>query len=847
MWLRFCYRELTNQKWFVFAFIANLTIGLLGFSLLDSFKASLSKTLADGSKAILTADIQINARRPLTEMERNTLTSLATSTGVKYTLSHEKTTFSMARVGSQSSLAEVKAFGSNYPLYGFIKLASGDIIQKNSPKPFLDQQQVIVAEDLLIPLKAQLGDSIRLGTRDFKIVGKVIEDSNLSLMATGVAPRIYLSLSQLEATGLIGKKSLVRHYYSLQFHQWIDIESLTDQIQEALTDPQIRTTSHLNAGQDQGRMVSYLTDYLGLVSLVAFFLASMGATWLFQSYLTAKQKDVAILLSLGNSHLATFLVYTFIPTVLGIIAAITALTLTKILLPLFSWLLASLTPVDIEPQVSLTTAITVILLGGLGALLITLPMLTRLRSVHPGQLLHDRITAPSTDWLSRLSVLPPAMAIYFLAVWQANSWVVGSLFTTGMILAGLVIILFGRILLWWTSAWLPRGRPVLVIGLKYLTRFPMETLACFLALSIGTLLVNLIPQIRASIATELKQPEQIPGLFLFDIQDDQLSALKEMLISQNHPLDAHSPMVRSRLMAINGKEFSKNANDSSFSREQQMANRMRNRGVNLSWRSKMSDSETLIKGRFPNTSFRPEDDKIPELTIEARYAQRMGLNLGDTLTFDVQSIPIEGKIVGIRRVRWNSFRPNFFIQFQPGVLEDAPLTWLGTIGQTTEEQRFIIQAAIVDQFPNITVIGVKKIMDKVVAMIDQMTWVMEFMAILSMMAGLVVLFSIANHQSRTRMPDTNLLKILGASFSFLTKASLWEFTLLSACSALTGLMLALGFTWMLTYYLFDGIWGIDWTTSISLWIAITATGSFTTWISVKRTLSKSPALQLQSH
>ena len=168
---------------------------------------------------------------------------------------------------------------------------------------------------------------------------------------------------------------------------------------------------------------------------------------------------------------------------------------------------------------------------------------------------------------------------------------------------------------------------------------------------------------------------KIPSLFMFDIQETQSQDLKQLLKAERLELNFMAPMVQARLKLINGKVVEKAGDKESFSREAEREQRSRNRGVNLSYRRDLLKAETLAAGKPMRGTYSIGSKDLPQLSIEERYAKRMGLKVGDIMTFDIQGLEIEGKIRNLRKVKWNTFQPNFFILFQPGVVDDAPKTF----------------------------------------------------------------------------------------------------------------------------------------------------------------------------
>ena len=196
------------------------------------------------------------------------------------------------------------------------------------------------------------------------------------------------------------------------------------------------------------------------------------------------------------------------------------------------------------------------------------------------------------------------------------------------------------------------------------------------------MLINLIPQIYQGLQEEISRPAdfRIPSLFLFDIQPEQVKPLQNLLADRKVNLNYVSPMVRARLEKVNGKKYNAELNNGLSTRERQREQGFRMRTLNLSYRTELSDSEYIVEARTLASNYDWNSDVPAEISLEERFAERMGLMMGDILEFNVHEVPILAKVINLRRVKWNSFQPNFFILFQSGVLDEAPATYLASIG-----------------------------------------------------------------------------------------------------------------------------------------------------------------------
>ncbi len=840
--LKVVWNEIVQNKKFTMLFIINLMVGLLGFSVLDGFKRSFEERLQNASRNLMTADLSISSRRPFTDEERNAVKTIA---GTGSQVSQQISLYSMAASSSRTALVELKAIDNHHPFYGTITLSNDKQISRNSPRQINRDLEIWVAPEVLVQFNVKIGDTLKLGSQNFTITHTIEDDTGSSLAGIGYAPRIYIGIDHLPATQLIRHGSTARRSINIALEPNLDVDTIEQELFQKFNH-NVRVSSYKSAGQDNGRMLRYLTDYLGLVTLVALFLSGIGTYYLFRSYINAKQREIAVLLTLGLPAISATLLYLIQLVALGILASLLCSAFSLFILPHVTGFLSTFSPISLEITYTWETFISTIVLGALTPVALCLPLLLEIGNIKPSQLFQE-FENPKLS-LSRkrlIGFVPALIAIFFLSVWQSHSYIVGSIFCGTILLASALIALLG--LLW--IRLLQKTKPTSVawkMVCQYLNGQKASTLSCLLALSLSSLLINLIPQIESALLQEIKRPEgeKLPSLFVFDIQEDQEDLLKAVVAKHGQSIAALSPMIRARLSLHNGKPIDKGDNAAEFTREAERERRSRNRGVNLSYRAQLQSSEQIVAGKPFSGSYQGDFSEPGELSLEARYADRLGFTIGDELTFDIQGLPVVGKIVNLRSVKWNSFQPNFFLQFQPGFIDDAPKTFIAALSDMSFSQKLALQNKIVAQMPNISIIDVSKVVEKLKEIITQMSRILTIMAWLSVIAGLVVTFSIANHQIQLRLWDLNLMKILGASFTTVYKIVLLEFLLLSLFAGFLGVMASLITSWFITSFVFDGIWKVDFTTPLAALAWMVGLCLLVSFAASARVLNAKPRLYL---
>ena len=812
LWMRLAIKQLLRNQGFSLFFILNLSIGLAGFIALNSFNYSIQKHLSNNLKEILTADLAVSSSRPLNEIEIKTIEKILENDKHE---SRQISFFSMVSGNNLSRLAKIIAVENNFPLYGSIlmKKNQSDDAQKSKnsnqnpgirvaetlkknlepdPEPGFWQKNntsydingilpvTWINQDLAISLNLKPGDSLRIGKMDFVVNNIVISSPGSAVTSVEFVPNIYIGISHLNQTGLMGFGSRVRYtrYYRFMALQDKGIKAKKLALREAINqlfkdgEPLIRVYDSEDVNQNLGRVFGYFTGYMGLVAIVALFLAGIGTAYLFRGYLNGRLKEIAILMSLGAGRMEAWFLMLCQLLILGLIATILSVMLSFGLLPLFPEILKDLIPHNFQTKSNPESLIMASFLGTMGSVIFCLPVFVRIQSLKPLVLLkgHDQLNHIKPQILLQiLSFLPSVAAFWFLSVSQTASFQRGTLFFIGFIVVMVILSLIARSILSLIRRLSHTHHVIRKIAFRNLYRNKISSISCFVTIAMGAFLINIIPQIKSGIQNEISRPQglKIPGFFLIDIQPEQLNSLEAFLKERGLDLTNASPMVRGRINQVNGvgfyDRFDKKNNammgngrgyiDQNKKTRDLRQMHFRRREFNFSWRETLDVSESIIKGK-PLSEI-PWDfadnggmDAFMEISLEKGFADRFNLKIGDIMKFDIQGIPLKGKVVNLRKVRWNSFQPNFFILFQKGVLDDAPKTYLASIPQMPSKLKMPLQNDLIRVFPNISVLDVNQTVKQLLNITDRLSFSINFMAWLDILAGLVVLFSIVRHETR---------------------------------------------------------------------------------------------------
>ncbi len=816
--VRLAFREIFHNSRFAILFALSIALGFCGYFTLQSLKEAIERQLTHDEKVLLAGDISISSQRPIPKQEwQNLMKALGPYQADSYVIEFP----TMAAKRGFSRLVQVKALDQNFPLYGSMQLQNSKTLEKKAVESLNQHMWAWVDPEVLAQLKLKVGDSLRLGDYSFQIVDVVFDGKVNAWRSFHFVPRVYLGMKQVEKLNMLPKKGSLAFYDALfLLPEGSDLKSVAERVRTARTQAGITIHTPDSASLQSISVLGFLADFLGLASLVSLFLAAIGAAYLLRSYIVMHYVEIAILMCLGMRSSKARLLYIFQAVLLGALSIIPSALLSIAFFPFLSSALAKFTPFHLELSIPLSTFFTVLILAIVGSICIAIPAVESIRRLNPASLLHESTRMDlQPSWIVGWSLVPFIGFMWILSVGEAHSFYTGSLFLAGMIAALVILASFGLLMIKIINKISHYCSLVWRLALRGISRSRLSSLSSFLGVSLACVLINLISQTQLSLDNYIGvgSREELPSLFLFDIDESSLKDLQQLSKELGAPLENVSPLIAAQLVKRNGEKFSFADKTALFqTRESERESFFRNRSFNLSYRSELSPMEKIVKGKPYRTEPLKNSEDIAEISIEKRFADRLGIDLGDELDFDVQGVIVKGKIVNLRKVQWSSFRPNFFVLFQPGVLEGAPKTYLGTMTVPADQDKSLIQNKIVDRFPDVSIVDIHQALDRIQDTMEEMVWAMKLMAWTALATGFFVIFAISRYQVASKMWEVSLMKVLGAPWKILVGSIAIEFGLIAFMAACVGAIVSYLLGSVLAYFIFDGIWAFS--LSSALWI-----------------------------
>lgn len=784
-------KELRRSRRQILTLFFILWIGYIGPLLAASLRSSTTEFLRSKARDMLSADLALTSLRPFTDAEvteaTRVLQAARTARELEFiSMASAPATAAVASPGAPtivSTLVEVHAIDDVYPIYGQFRVRTASDVAKGEPHPthelVANEHSVWVGPEVLLQLGLTIGQTLRLGDAEFTVTGEVLDAPGALRSGLGLAPRIFISRAAVPATGLAQYGSQVSHrvYFALPANA--DPAIAASLAKAALPDPDIFLRTPDDSIQGLDRFVQFFGRYLGVLTLIVFMLAWVSAFYILQIFILDHLKKAAVLILLGAKRSFAAAIYVLQVLVVGFASLAAAAGAAALVLRVIGLLFRDRLPADLELSIHGSDLLRLLLIALASSVAFNIPLLLKLNRLQPrvllgeGSLTADKGEARVAEWIL---IYAPMIAVFLaLAVWLMSSWRQGAGLLGGLLVAAVVAWAAGRFFFRGLFALWRLRQGTWRLAITNLARGRVGTILCFLVLIFVALILNLVPHLLASVDGEIRPmaEKDLPAFFLFNIPEGSVDNLKQFTEENGAELRYLSPFILARFEKVNGKPP-----ESEF---------LRKFPVRISFREKMIPSETIVAGRVFPPRFQAEGpDSVPQISMEKGFAERNGYHVGDLLEFDVQGVPISGRVVNIRRVRWTDFHPNFFMEFQGGVLDDAPKSFIANINLADPSRKAALQSALIQKFPDVSVIDIGRTVTRIFEISDAMTGPIRQIAWLAVGMSILVFLVIVGHNLRLRRGEIDIMKILGAEAATIRFIIVAEYAMLALFAALAG-------------------------------------------------------------
>ncbi|MEY4922715.1 MAG: hypothetical protein RLY17_1432 [Pseudomonadota bacterium] len=752
-----------------------LTLAVACVLSLGTISSRMEKGLSQQSRDFLAGDRVLSAAYPVPERW------LLEAKQQGLTVSRQLSFMTMTFAGDRPQLVEVKATDLAYPLYGKLDTQPAGVR--------LEPGTVLVAPRLLSLMRVKVGDMLDVADTSLKIVGEVIQEPDSGFNPFQTSPRIIINLADVEKTGAIQPGSRLTYRYMFagtpdavaQFSDW-----LAPQLQ-----PEQRWYGLQTSGGALGKSLQRAQQFLLLSALLTLLLAIAAVAVAMSHYCRSRYDLVAVLKTLGAGRraLRRLIIGQWLSVLVlaGFCGSVIGLLFEKILVRLLSPVLpAALPAAGLWPWGWSIGSLVLI------SLLVGIRPYWQLLATQPLRVLRRDVSA--NVWPLRYFIPLMLMVVIGLLV-----LLIGENALLWAVLGGMVVLALLLGVIGWGGLLLLRRLTVTRLSLRLainrLLRQPWMTLTQLAAFSLSFMLLALLLALRGDLLDRWQQqlPPDSPNYFLLNMTPQQVPEVTEFLMRHQITPSTFYPIVRVRLTEINQQLATERIH------EDEPGGEAVNRELNLTWQQDLPAHNMLTAGQWP--------PKADEVSMEQGIAERLGIKIGDKLTFSGDTQSFGATVSSIRQVNWESLRPNFYFIFPPGALEQQPQTWLTSFRYQGDGDAL---TQLNRQFPTLSLLDIGAMLKQVGQVLQQVSRALEVMVVLVIICGTLLLLAQVQVGMRQRRQELVVYRTLGASKRLLRGTLWWEFALLGLVAGMAAAIGAEAALWALQRLVFDFPWQPNW-------------------------------------
>lgn len=844
--LKIARHEMRASSGKFFFVVLSIAIGVGALTGVRGFSSSFRGALLDRARSIMAADLSARMFQQPTPQEQKGLDAIEAES-VEMTPVTELLSMASAAKTLDPLLVSLKAVDpAMYPFYGEVQLEPAGRL-----KDVLRDDTVVVADDLLVRLKLNIGDSLKIGNRIFRIAAVVVNEPDRLSGNFAAGPRVFISREGLDASGLLAPGSHAGQRYLFRVPRPANgapisesaVANLKERLEKLLPEAQVIDYRETNPALTQG--LDRATGLLSLMSLVALVLGAVGVAMAMRAHLEQRLDTIAIMKAIGAGSGEIIRIYLIQTLMLGLLGAVLGIALGTAVQMAFPYFLGKLLNVPTTVHLQVRTILTGLGAGVLTTLLFTLPPLLDIRGVRPVLIFRRAVEESSDPFVTALfrkitknvsqilAVLLILAGLAAIATTLSDSAVVGRVFSVGLVVVLAVLLAACAGLLAGLRWFLERTRlhlhSAVRHGLANLYRPGNPSAALLAAVGMGVMQIMAVYLVQQAVVTELhiSSAPNLPNVFLIDITSDEVGGVRTLL-KQQPAVTAEPeflPVVSSRIIALDGVPAAQ-AKLTNFPKRMLQT-------ISLTSFTAPPEGTTVTEGSW----WKPEETQ-PFVAIGRRTAERLGVKVGSKITFAAQDEQITATVAALMKSDGqHTFSRAEFI-LTPASLKGLPVVWYGGV-HVNPNRVGEVQRALYKSYPTVTVINVAQALETVRSVVIQITYVIQFLAAFSVFAGIVILASAIAGTRYRRIREVVVLKTLGATRARIGAVFSVEFAVLGLVAGIVGV----GFANVIARTLLGRMsvpYHFHWSWTALALLATAAMTVFTGWAASFRVLGQKP-------
>jgi len=773
-----------GQRSELILFLLALVIAVASVASVSLMADRLNQALQISSRDFIAADKVLRS----SDVIEPTWLKKADELGLRYSTTMNFN--SMLFTGEQFQLASLRAVDSQYPLRGQLLLSDNAQAEKG---------RIWLSAQLSHLLKVKVGELIEVGNGELEYAGLLIKEPDAGFSPFSLAPSALIHIDDLASLEVVlqGSKVSWRYLFSGDVQ---DLEKFATWLE-----PELQGSQKFYGVEQSNASVAMPLQraerFYMLAALVGVLLGALAMGITLRHYAQSQLDSVALLKTLGASSKQVMTIYWALLGFILFLGIVGGLLLGFAIQSLLIYSLADLIPKDL-PAPSLKPLFLIVVMALTLTFVSAYSPLSKLLKTPPLRVLRLDMSDQKRNWLGLGLILVGPIGL----VWLVS----GDLLLSGALLLGLVVLMLGVAVLAWallllSKPFFPKG--AIHLALQRLRRHRWQSMVQLSGLATALLLMAIVLNLSGDLSYiwQQRSPDKAPNRFMVNIPPQDIQLLDQSLKAENIVASDMAPMIRARMVAINGlslKQWFEGLVPERIDRER-----------NLTWLDELPKGNQVVEGRWW------QNDTETGISLEQGYAQRLKVSVGDELTFYLDGLEVKAPVTNIRTVDWQTMQPNFFIVFSPKILKSFAATYIASF--YLPEEKLALESQLVRQFPTSSIINVGNIMAQIDSVITKVSKALSLMVLIVIAAAVLVMLALLQVSMRERQQELVLMRTLGAQASLLRNAMRWELLITGGIAGVVAVVSveAVG-------YLLNTLWlEVSWRPHLMTWLMLPSLGA----------------------
>ena len=793
--IKYALKDLSRNYHKISSIVITLFISLFILSAIFTVEDSLKTELNDNAKALLGGDLEIDYNRNQGNLDLvNKVKEFAT---VSEMIEFSTMLSTTGREKNKSLFTRIKTVDEKYPLYGNIVYEPDGAYERMQR----ESNTILVNESLSNTLNIKINEQVKVQDQNFKVIGIIKSVPDVSgFVAFGdwaLAGKQTLEILKLNGIG-----NFLNYEYKVRFNENNRSEEIEKKIEEIFKDDQkVKIRYPENSASGIKRIINNFSQFLSLVSISAMLIAGIGIANTLLSFINQNNMSIAVRKAVGFYSGNIKKLYYFQLFILLFIITIVAYGSSFLIVPIVDKYLSEGLGLNVYPVFSLSNLLKIFIVGLLVLIIFSIPTISSIDQVKASNLFRNVFQNLQFYYSKRSVVLSLVLLSILILLFtigsEQPSYSLG--YFAAFFVCLIIFFLLSKLIIFFLKKFKSSSLIPLKVSIKNITQTKSITPITVMSLGLGVTLLLTLALVGTNFQREIAKsiPDIAPDYFFVGIQNGERDKFEKGILDIDPNVNFEIvPMVSSGIVKINGIDpntYIKPDNDSYWV----IGSERRS-----SWVENPPKDNPILEGEWWDLS---KSDQL-QISLDAKVAKDLNIQLGDIFTLNIYGREIEGKIINFREVDYRDLSINFAMLFNPQFAKNIPHEYLATAKFNSDNFN---ETEMLEIMPSLSIIKIADYLLKVTAVLNKVFIAVTLISTVTIVIGLIVISSAIMVQGKVKEYQNLVFKILGFSKKQIIFSSLIEFIIIFKSVILIAILFSIIGSKFIMENIFELVWMFD--------------------------------------